>query len=98
MTELSEVFWDFLFSKSVSMDSSGLFTFIGFAVFTSVTTFVLLLMESLSAFLHALRLHWVEHQNKYYAGDGIKFTPFSLDEAEKEAKTLLIASRHASAE
>merc|ERR1712125_172766 len=74
--ELSEVFWDRV--MVYCLEKEGTFAiFVGWSIWCALSVAVLLVMESLSAFLHALRLHWVEFQNKFYKADGHKFTPFS---------------------
>ncbi|KAH9661044.1 V-type proton ATPase subunit a1 [Citrus sinensis] len=76
-SELSTVFYEKVLLLAWGYDNLVI-RLVGLAVFAFATAFILLMMETLSAFLHALRLHWVEFQNKFYHGDGYKFRPFSF--------------------
>lgn len=73
-SKLAGVFWEKAMLSTIEMNFFA--AFIGYGVFAAVTCAVLLMMDVLECFLHALRLHWVEFQNKFYAADGVKFAPF----------------------
>ncbi len=38
-----------------------------------------MLMDTMECFLHALRLQWVEFNNKFFKADGRKFEPLALE-------------------
>jgi V-type H+-transporting ATPase subunit a len=65
-----------------SVGTTTLYAFVGFSAWFGASLGVLMVMEALSAFLHALRLHWVEFQNKFLQGTGVKFAPFSFQALE----------------
>eukprot|EP01090_Pellita_catalonica_P013054 TRINITY_DN3010_c0_g1_i2.p1 TRINITY_DN3010_c0_g1~~TRINITY_DN3010_c0_g1_i2.p1 ORF type:complete len:401 (-),score=81.22 TRINITY_DN3010_c0_g1_i2:60-1172(-) len=77
-SELAWVFWSYVLVEIGLVSKNFFLIWACFAIWAGCTFGVLMVMESLSAFLHALRLHWVEFQNKFYQGDGYQFEPFSF--------------------
>mmetsp|Transcript_30639 Transcript_30639/g.52320 ORF Transcript_30639/g.52320 Transcript_30639/m.52320 type:complete len:898 (-) Transcript_30639:109-2802(-) len=75
-SELATVFWEKAMLSTLNLNWFA--TFIGYGVFAGTTFGVLLMMDVLECFLHALRLHWVEFQNKFFHADGIRFAPYSF--------------------
>lgn len=78
--QLSRVFLNMIFgfaiTNATSAISSTIYILAFFAFFFFVTLAIIMLMDSMECFLHALRLHWVEFQNKFYKADGVPFAPF----------------------
>jgi V-type H+-transporting ATPase subunit a len=85
--QLSEVCWGMVFTTGLSSEewTGSITLYVCFAMWAVLTVGVLLFMEALSAFLHCLRLHWVEFQSKFYAGEGVAFMPFCFKAIIDEA-------------
>ena len=59
---------------------------IAFYMLCWITFGILMCMDTMECFLHSLRLHWVEFQNKFYKGDGYAYRSFSFKRAILEGK------------
>ena len=82
-SQLSSVFFEYsigiLSRFSDNPLTDGILLSIVFVIFGAVTFGVLLCMDLMECFLHTLRLHWVEFQNKFFKADGYKFHPFCFE-------------------
>jgi len=82
-SQLAAVFLELILVKygmgfTLTGPISSFFLFLSFFAFFTITFGVLMCMDSMECFLHTLRLHWVEFQNKFYKGNGYKFSPYSF--------------------
>jgi len=78
--QLAKVFYTMILKSAVTnatgIVGSSLTLIIGYVFFFGATFAVIMCMDSMECFLHGLRLHWVEFQNKFFKGDGVPFEQF----------------------
>jgi len=84
-SQLARVFLDMLvkpfYEGNGNPYSNAIGIILTFLIFMIVTTAVLMLMDVMECFLHALRLHWVEFQNKFYKGNGHPYREYEHNKA-----------------
>jgi len=80
-SQLASVFFENTIAVAMESESvigRAFMLWFAFIMFGSTTFAILMCMDVLECFLHTLRLHWVEFQNKFYKGSGYKFEPFDI--------------------
>lgn len=91
-SQLAEVFYKQTYEAAMNGAKDGkwvgsmIMFSLSFTIFASATISILMLMDVMECFLHTLRLHWVEFQNKFYKGAGYKFMPYSFKRILLEEK------------
>lgn len=74
--QLSQVIWKLIIASTVRAN-----VFMRVAAWIAwffLTVNLLVLLEGVSAFLHTLRLHWVEFNGKFFHGEGYRFQGFEF--------------------
>ena len=69
--------------------ANALIILIGMYFFVSITVGVIMGMDSMECFLHALRLQWVEFNSKFFKADGRRFMPLNLSAPVKKSLAAL---------
>eukprot|EP00915_Cephaloidophora_sp_WS-2016_P000770 GHVH01001031.1.p1 GENE.GHVH01001031.1~~GHVH01001031.1.p1 ORF type:complete len:868 (-),score=149.92 GHVH01001031.1:872-3475(-) len=81
--QLAIVFFDMTLATAIEADMSTavqtLMMVVMFGAFAGATFVVMLCMDTLECYLHALRLQWVEFQSKFFKADGTIFHAFNFE-------------------
>ncbi|XP_048478920.1 V-type proton ATPase 116 kDa subunit a 1 isoform X1 [Plutella xylostella] len=99
-SQLSAVLWKQIMKQGLGAGSfvNAITLYVIFAAWAFFTLAILVLMEGLSAFLHTLRLHWVEFMSKFYEGQGYAFAPFSFSAMLEHDEDIVVESNGGPAE
>ena len=89
LQEILQVPWNQISQTSIAGQTVG--SFLIWFPFMAVTWAVLMMMDVLECFLHTLRLHWVEFQNKFFKGAGYYYKPFDFQNIFQMQKDRQIA-------
>ena len=81
-SQLAEVFFDQMLGVSLNQTNpimGGISLLITYPMFFGASMVILCAMEALSAFLHGLRLAWIEFNSKFFVAEGYLFEPMQIE-------------------